>query len=93
VLANRATGGAGADGGGNGGDGQGGGAWNSTDAALTLTKSWIIGNRAEGGAGGEAGNDGVGIGGGVYNLGDIDVDARTHIFANIADLFANCFGC
>ena len=94
VLANRATGGDGPAGGGNGGNGHGGGLFNAADAALTITDSWIVGNRAKAGAAGAGGTDGESAGGGIYNnMGAIDIDARTHVFANFAELFPNCFGC
>jgi hypothetical protein len=95
VVANRATGGDGAANGGNGGNGHGGGIHNGAadGTSTTIIGSWIIGNRAIKGVGGSGGVDGESAGGGVYNLGDVDIDARTHIFANIAELFENCFGC
>jgi hypothetical protein len=95
VIGNRAQGGDGAAGdqGGGGGDGQGGGVWNGVDSALEFTRSWIVGNRAKRGAAGAGGSPGTGVGGGIYNLGAIDIDAHTHVFGNYADLFGNCFGC
>ena len=79
---------------GNGGNGHGGGLFNAPDAALTITDSWIIGNRAKAGKAGSGGTDGESAGGGIYNnMGAIDIDARTHVFANFAELFRNCFGC
>jgi hypothetical protein len=92
VSGNRAIGGDGAAGA-SGGHGHGGGLWNGADATLSIARSLVFLNRAEGGAGGEGGSDAPGVGGGIYNLGTIDVDAHSHIFANIADMFEDCFGC
>jgi hypothetical protein len=43
-------------------------------------------NHASGGQGGAGGSDGEGIGGGIYNLGgvDLDLDALNLIFGNHA---------
>jgi hypothetical protein len=38
--------------------------------SLAVSDSAITGNSADGGAGRGAGSDGLGVGGGVYNLGD-----------------------
>ena len=60
---------------------------------MTLRRSTITENSALGGAAGAGGTTGLGIGGGIYNLGIVDWDLATLIFANDADLFDDCFGC
>jgi hypothetical protein len=94
LMANQAIGGAGGEGS-DGGEGAGGSLFNAGTA--TLTGITITGNKAVGGAAGSGGLAGLGIGGGVYNnigLGAIiSIDALDWIFANEADLFADCYGC
>jgi hypothetical protein len=76
-----------------GGNGLGGGAFDDDTSALALTESTVTENHANGGDGEYGGSDGQGIGGGVYNLGSLGVDALTRILQNLAstdddDLFA-----
>lgn len=85
---NLAQGGAGSS----GGNGLGGGAYNDATSSLTLTRSSVTKNSAQGGEADDGGSDGAGIGGGVYNLGIVDIDA-TLVFANEADEHDDCFGC
>jgi hypothetical protein len=77
---------------GQGGNGLGG-AYNDATSSLTLQTSSVTKNDADGGDGDHGGANGEGIGGGVYNLGTLDVDALTVIFENHAstnhdDLFS-----
>lgn len=71
IFRNRAVGGD------TSGDGLGGGISNGQDSDLELTRSLVFGNLAVGGIRGE------GAGGGVNNLGSIDI-IRARIFANFA---------
>jgi hypothetical protein len=75
VTLNVAQGGSGSP----GGNGFGGGAFNDEESTLTFEKSAVTLNRAFG-----AESGGEGVGGGVYNLGTLIVDALTLIRKNRA---------
>jgi fibronectin-binding autotransporter adhesin len=85
VTLNQATGGAGGSGA-SGGNADGGCLFIDAGTSGTLLSSAIIANQATGGAGGSAGQ---GVGGGAYNLGTLDVDALSIIFANLASTSNN----
>jgi hypothetical protein len=70
-------------GGGNGGNGYGGGAYNDATSSLALDASSVTRNHANGGDG-RAGGEGEGLGGGIYNLGDLFADLDSLIEANHA---------
>lgn len=95
-LGNRAVGGVGGSAGGDGGDGHGGAVANDPfgrNSALSISDSYLAGNAALGGAAGSGGSAGDGIGGGIFNLGAVDIDLLTAVVANHADSFADRFGC
>jgi hypothetical protein len=66
------------------GNGLGGAACNDASSSLRSGTSNVTENEADGGDVDHGGADGEGIGGGVYNLGNFDVDALTLIFGNHA---------
>ena len=86
LMANQAVGGAGGSG---GGVALGGGLFNGNApgkiGTAILAETTFTGNKAEGGAAGSGGSPGVGVGGGVYNGGEISIDALTLIFGNAPD--------
>jgi hypothetical protein len=65
------------------GNGLGGGAYNDASSTLALAKSLVTLNLARGAQG---------IGGGIYNLGTLDVDALTFILLNLASTSGNNIG-
>jgi hypothetical protein len=69
-----------------GGNGLGGGIYNGYDAVTTLSRSVVTENTAS------SAGVGLGIGGGVYNEGQLH-QIRSMIFANLADIDDDCFGC
>jgi hypothetical protein len=88
VTLNQATGGVGGSGA-SGGNADGGGLFIDAGTSGTLLSSAIIANQATGGAAGSGGSAGQGVGGGAYNLGTLDVDALSIIFANLASTSNN----
>jgi hypothetical protein len=83
ILANAASGGAGANGG-NGGQALGGGIFNDRGATATVMASLISANLADGGPAGSGGSTGQGIGGGIYNLGTFSLDTLSVVLGNYA---------
>jgi hypothetical protein len=77
--------------GGDGGHGSGGGV-SVGDGTVIVVASAITDNQARGGAGEK--EDGLGVGGGVYNLGTVFLDAATVLAGNhAATSDDDCFGC
>jgi hypothetical protein len=80
--------------GGNGGDGIGGAlSISDSSGSVNVARSIITENVAQGGVGGGGGDSGIGSGGGIFNLGSIDVNLLSLVFANEADDHDDCFGC
>ena len=77
---NQAEGGNGSNGG-NGGNGLGGGIFDDSAATLVLNGSIITRNSALGGVGGTGGS---GMGGGIYNLGNLQLGPTAVVSANFA---------
>jgi hypothetical protein len=73
----------------NGGNGFGGGAFNDATSSLSFTNTTVSKNFAIGGRGHGGGSDGQGIGGGIYNLGTLDLDALSVIRKNFASTSDN----
>jgi hypothetical protein len=88
ITLNQAVGGSGGSGA-SGGNGEGGGLFIDAGMTGTVQSSAIVANLASGGAGGSEGSAGQGLGGGAYNLGTLDVDALSIIFANLASTSNN----
>ncbi len=82
-----------------GGDGSSGGnafggalSNDEESSSISLFDCVVTFNQAQGGSSEDSGEDGYGVGGGVFNLGILEL-LGTQILGNQADEFADCFGC
>ncbi len=89
IAINQALGGNGGTGMTSGGAGLGGGLYIAIGTLASLTGASVIGNQADGGSGNGGGADGLGVGGGVYDLGDLITDIATVIAGNHASTSNN----
>jgi hypothetical protein len=75
--------------GGPGGNGLGGSLFNDTTSSPGLAASLVTRNQALGGSGGSGGSPGTGVGGGVYNLGRLAINAVSLVLGNLASTSNN----